>query len=450
MEASINQFALGNYIVQYSLGDALDRTLLLMRDELIDCVSDVELLHALTSTSVALIADADYLDGDVAQTSYVTAALLLVRSGHRVHLVAPDIPLLGPQPPLKSDTLVSALVEVGRDLLPGIEFEVGRSTKPVDLAIVFGNADGKIAATQYLNATSTNWAGSLSTVSYDDHLKNIHWPFGGMVTAALIAAEAFKISMRKLKRFARDAEIFDITFGTRSTLSFELAPESTPTPTVLGKFDFISAGAIANCTLFALARIPNVSGIARVIDKDMTEVSNLNRNQFLRLSNIGTDKVRVLSDQRTGGLQIVPIAINYDSGSISILEKLAKHVLVGVDHIPSRWEVQAASPEWLGIGATTHWSAMASFHRPGLPCAGCLHPTDDPTAGKIPTVAFVSFWAGLLLATYFLRSIVHEDDSMTGQQYTYLTPLHPENPWRSPIVRREDCPVEATCLRVEK
>src|SRR6266849_1890238 len=107
-----------------ALREALDRTLLLIRDELVDTAPDELLLAALTETSVALVADVANLVSHSAQSSYITAALLMARSGHKVHLVAPDVPLVGPQPPLKRGGIVSSLVDVGRDLLPGISFRV--------------------------------------------------------------------------------------------------------------------------------------------------------------------------------------------------------------------------------------------------------------------------------------------------------------------------------------
>lgn len=119
----------------------------------------------------------------------------------------------------------------------------------------------------------------------------------------------------------------------------------------------------------------------------------------------GERKVNHLADFDLGGIRLDPIAARFHSKAHHV-HPLASRVLVGADHIPTHWEAQMLSPHWLGIGATTHWSAMASFHDPRSACAGCLHPYDDPDDRSIPTVAFVSFWAGLLLAVYFVRELV--------------------------------------------
>ena len=104
------------------LRESLDRTLLLMRDELRQDIGDGVALQALTQTDVALCADRETLTGHAAQCAFVTSALLMGRCGHRVSLLAPDVPLVGAQPPLRGRTLIGALLEIGRDLLTGVEF----------------------------------------------------------------------------------------------------------------------------------------------------------------------------------------------------------------------------------------------------------------------------------------------------------------------------------------
>jgi hypothetical protein len=74
-----------------------------MRDEISAGTPNDALITALTSTDVVIVADAVNLVSHSAQTAYVTAALLMARSGHRVHLLAPDVPLAGAQPPLSAD-----------------------------------------------------------------------------------------------------------------------------------------------------------------------------------------------------------------------------------------------------------------------------------------------------------------------------------------------------------
>lgn len=82
--------------------------------------------------------------------------------------------------------------------------------------------------------------------------------------------------------------------------------------------------------------------------------------------------------------------------------KFADQVVVGVDDIPSRWFVQRNAPGWIGVGATSHDYVLVSEHLPVHPCAGCAHPEDDPSDGTIPTIGFVSLWAGVVLTLRLL------------------------------------------------
>jgi hypothetical protein len=134
---------------------------------------------------------------------------------------------------------------------------------------------------------------------------------------------------------------------------------------------------------------------------------------------------------RNGVVRATPVALG----------GLADAVLVGVDHIPTRWAAQEARPAWLRVGATSHYHAMSSDHTHGTPCAWCLHSADEPDMGPIPTVAFVSHWAGLLLAWRLVRARLGLAVD-TERQYDFFTPLRPDFPaalWRSHVALRRDC-----------
>jgi hypothetical protein len=422
------------------LRQSLDRTLLLTRDELRDDVDDGVLIEAITQTEIVLAGDVENLSSHAAQCAYVTGALLMARSGHRVTLVAPDVPLVGHQPPLNTGTLIASLLEIGRDLLPGIEFSVVTPTRVVDLCVVFGDTRVRIPARRTIGLNASRWSAYLRSrlpgPRWDEH----GWPYGSLAAGAMASGEAFKIAMHKLRRFARAPQHFDDIFAYSEDLRFDLAPPHALVTAELGSFDFVSGGAIVNAALYCLARIPGVTGSARVIEDATSDYSNLNRYPLLRRSQAFNRKVDSLMGVDLGDLRLQMAPVRYDESSADQLAPLASRVLVGVDHIPTRWLVQRMQPRWLGIGATTHWGAMASFHERDLACGWCLHPRDDAADTPIPTVAFVSFWSALLLATQFIRSTAGET-LPRGEQQTYLTPFRPESIWRAPVAPREDCPI---------
>jgi hypothetical protein len=419
---------------------ALDRTVRLMRDDLIDGVEDSTLISALAGAEVVLTGDARNLSSHAAQCAYITAALLMARSGHTVYLAAPDVPLLGPQPPLTGNRLVSALMEIGNDLLPGIGFSADTPRSDAGLAVIFGDSPSMCRARHAIGVNAGAWHAQLGRAHRMGRWGEKDWPFGAFAAGALASVEAFKVAMSGFHHLAKDALLFDALFAFTDSVILELAPPDSTRAAMLGAFDCVSGGAIINAALYVLSRLPGISGRGRVVEPEAGDLSNLNRYPLLRRSALGHGKALVLKSLMPSALNLQPVAERYEGGQMVQLGEFAPSVLVGVDDIPVRWKVQEERPRWLGIGATTHWAAMASYHERGLGCARCLHPRDDPATGPIPTIAFVSFFAGLKLASYFVRARAGEH-IRSAEQYTYLSPLRPEHIWRSPVAMRHDCPV---------
>jgi hypothetical protein len=55
------------------------------------------------------------------------------------------------------------------------------------------------------------------------------------------------------------------------------------------------------------------------------------------------------------------------------------------------------------VSGTSHFFAMAASHHPAGPCTGCTHPIDECADDPIPTISFVSLWAGILRALDLLN-----------------------------------------------
>lgn len=250
--------------------------------------------------------------------------------------------------------------------------------------------------------------------------------------------------MMKLLQYAQNQENTALLFAPTFEHEFRLAPVDSPRCGDLGQLDFVSGGAIANSALYCLTRIPEVQGVGRIIEPDFADHTNLNRNMLLLRSGHGASKAQGLSNLLPTGLQLEPVLKRYDLDFALNSAPLARSVVVGVDDISTRWLVQRANPGLLVVGATGHWSAMASFHSAGLGCAECLHNRDHAVPGPIPTTACVSFWAGLLSATYLARRAAGEV-LLAKEQQVYLTPFRPETPFFSPVGKRRDCP---TCGQV--
>ncbi len=264
-----------------------------------------------------------------------------------------------------------------------------------------------------------------------------------MVSALLAANEAFKCAMRRLKLRNQADQIF---FEKSQACDWDFGAIPLPEGTIdLGCVDVISAGAISQAALYALTRLPRAQMRGRIFDDDVSAMSNLNRNMLTLVDDVGVAKVEVIAARCGSDFQLEPIPKRFtpDNGHV----QLAPRVLVGVDDIPSRWAVQRDASEWVGVGGTSHFSISSSSHLTGQPCSGCLHPIDDPgRANPIPTVSFVSFWAGLALAVRLVRQSLGKPYA-TNRQHLWLTPLRMDQPhaghW-SPVAPLRNCPVR--CL----
>lgn len=414
---------------------ALNRTLLLMGTALKPSCSLETRLKALTDTRVVIRFGADAAATYAGQTAVITAALLLARSGHTIWLDGPEAPLLGPQPPLIGDKLVTALVEAGQDLLPDCAFQIGCPAQPPDLSVLIGEVEGPelsghVAALNAgdgwarLGPAPEPWLGGAQ-------------PLGGLAAGALAAGEGFKAAMRRLRDDAPSPAHFDAEFASTQACRLELAPAGALDVGVLPSADLVSGGAIGNAIAFCLLRMPGLSGELGVLDDDRSDLTNLNRNAMLRRSRLGALKVHDLAAHTTGGVRLLPRPVRYSAG-----QPLARHVLIGVDDIPSRWAAQATNPDWIGVGATAGFAVQVSEHQPGEPCAGCLHPQAASASGPIPTAAFVSFWSGLLLTARWLRRLAGQPDP---HAQAYFSPLRPEG-WAYAsfaVAANPQCPV--TC-----
>jgi hypothetical protein len=434
-----------------SPGAALARTILLLRDHIDARIPDSVVAEALTDVRVTIAADRRNADSASAQHAIVTTALLAARSGAQITLELPDgLPLLGAQAPLQGDRLAPALTDVLDDLIPGVSHghrggARGRRGAP-DVAILIGDTPWRGRAGRILRLQSDPWAGAIESVGIGARWASFDSPFGPLGAAGLGAGEIFKTAVARLRDGAIDPVAFDMVFAPTTAAIVRLAPLGAPSPSRdLGAFDLVSGGAIIQSALFALGRIPGVTGGGRIVEPERGDLTNLNRYALLLRSRMaefkGNDLARWAASGALGGLHLTPVVARYDAALADGLAPQTPAVLVGVDDIPSRWVVQAQRPEWLGIGATTHYSAMASYHTARLGCARCLHPVDEPGAGAIPTVAFVSHWAGLWLATMFVKA-------RTGiplpdvQQSVFMTSVRAESPasiWYAPVPPRDGC-----------
>jgi hypothetical protein len=438
-----------------SLREAQSRTLLLARESQLlgdNNPSDDLLIHAFQTTRVLLVADEANLSAPVGQHAIVTLVNLIGRLGVTLRLAIPETPLFGFQPPVQGLQLRSGLLDLGNDLLPDYAVELADGDEAVDLALLLGDTHWRGRAEMALRVCGDAWSGWTAPIDSVAQRWAGDFPIGALTAAGIAAPEIFKFALRRL---ATDLPypVIPRFLAPVEAAHIRLAPPDTPFfPLALGPVDFISGGAITHAALYTLLHMPQVMADVRIIEPEQSDLSNLNRYMLLRRSQCGELKISTLASWQRADVTMAGVPSYYDGTTRMRLSPLASLALAGVDDIPTRWEVQRAWPEWLGVGATSHFLAMASSHRAGQPCAGCLHPVDDPGPEVIPTVSFVSFWAGLLLTARMLRRSFCNSDS-DQEQNVECVPLRLDQPfayWPKPVAATPRCPLDCPASRTAR
>jgi ThiF family len=381
--------------------EALARTSLLVNQELFGGDADESRISAaLLEGRIELKGSRKSLSTRAGQTALVTAFILVARMGVGIRLDVPDVVVIDRVAPLHGSGLAEALKDLGEDLIPGVPIET--APRPVDATFSFGDT-GDGDAVQVA-------AGDLK--AYLDRSDQVgeskgRLPFGGLAAGAAVAAAVFEAMVPRIEsRVGLPARTPRPSPGppVRIDLGQLFHSLGEQMPRSLGAVEAVSGGAINNALIFCLLRVPELEVGIRVIEDDVADLTNLNRYMLLRWSQVGLHKVAHLRSATAKGVKVDGIELLFNGKTRDRLLPLADRVLVGVDDVRARWWVQETEPRWMAVGATGNHLAQLSVHVPGGPCAGCVHAVPLPPQ-TIPTISFVSFWAGLLQACALLSDL---------------------------------------------
>lgn len=398
---------------------ALDRTARLISMDLFAGKVDAEqIIAGLLGTTVRISADAANLSSSNGQTAICTLFGQIAMMGIGIDLDIPEVPLLNPQPPLRDSELRAALLDYANNLIPGMRCGTGLGEP--DLPFVLG--DGAAKGIDVLRVTGTDWscavgpAGEIPACRWDGD-----WPIGALLAAVAGAAEALRAALQRIATATGYQLSAEFNCRPGQPVRLDLSNRAVPRgPLDLGRVDVVSGGAITNATTYALLRVPELSTDLRVVEPETIDLTNLNRYPLTRRSDVDRPKVKVLEGYSGGSITISGKEARFDGSWRVLLGSLAPRVLVGADQIPVRWAVQQTAPAWLQVTGTSHFLAMASSHHPDGPCVGCAHPTDEHGDDPIPTISFVSMWAGILQLLDLLEDAVGQP---TTGQYTICYPF---------------------------
>jgi molybdopterin/thiamine biosynthesis adenylyltransferase len=423
--------------------EALARTALLTRD-IYPTLTGEQILAGLTTTTVLLRADPESCSVPAGQTAIITAAILAAQLGARLSIDLPVAPVLEKQPPLRPPGMLASRIEqhLSRLITPPCALE-----RPPDIELRFGQVAAKETAGVSIQLTGDGW-GYRSEIATEPLIAS--WegdaPFGGIMAGGAAAAEVYRTSLRRLGRHCNASATREHRLEPHGS-SVSLSP--IPLTVDIGRVDMISAGAIIQGALFALGRLPGVSGDIRVIEHDTFTVSNLNRYPLSTADDLDLPKIEIVSRLSTPQMTVHGVPQQFDDASANDLSPLSDRLLVGVDSISARWEAQRHAPGWVWVGGTSHFGGYVWTHPPDEPCAGCANPTDRDAdaAADIPTISFVSTITGTLLAYEFLAAITGNQPPTRALQVSPFNLTAPMALLRTGIAPHADCRVGCRASR---
>jgi len=401
---------------------ALSRTTRLINQTFFDHRADESAITTgLLATTTRLVADEVNMSTRSGQAALVSAFQLVARMGIGIELIVPDVPLVAEIPPLHQPTLLSALLELGQDLIPGAT--VCANAEHADVTFVFGDSPCQGQDAIYITASDL---GCLLT--RDRARGAVRFtgdpPIGALAAGAAAAAIALDTALTYIARATGTSRGAKPQPSPGPPVNIDLAelfPRLSAGQPHLGEIDAISAGAITNALVSTLLWLPETTADLRVLDDDSGELSNVNRNVQQRASDDGKPKVEILRSSHTSRLKIIGVNARFPERDRDDILPLAERVVVGVDHIPARWWVQEEWPANLYIGATSSHEAIVTTHHPDEPCAGCAHPHPLTLADDefVPTISIVSFWAGLLQACALLSEATRPERASRRTVYPF-------------------------------
>lgn len=407
---------------------ALARTTSLINEEYFGGAADPDAIAAgLLRTTVRLVADESNAASLAGQAALVTAFQLIARMGIGVELLIPEVQLVLAVPPLSQAMLRAALVDLGADLIPGLR--IRETAVDAEITFVFGDSA----------ATETNGGPTLAVDASDFGCRIQAAPgsridsdvaYGGLAAGAAVAALALDHALPNIEAATEQVRTSQPRPSPGPPVDIDLEmifPTLSRVPRSLSNLDVISGGAVTNGFVYALLWLQVRCERLEIADDDDVDWHNLNRCTQFRASHVTATKVAALEQSTTEWLRIFGRQERFRRPEAGRAPRLADDVVVGVDRIEARWWVQEARPRNLYVAATSNREAVVTTHHANGACAGCAHPHAAPPPEEIPTISFVSFWAGFLQACALLT----EDARSAPRRLTVFPFALGERHWAS-------------------
>lgn len=158
----------------------------------------------------------------------------------------------------------------------------------------------------------------------------------------------------------------------------------------LGEAHLVGLGAIGNGAVWALARLPALTGTLHLIDHEVVDLSNLQRYAMAAQADVDRAKVEVAAALLAGtGLHVAPHRATWAEYLAARDDWRLDRVAVALDTARDRVAVQAALPRWIVNAWTQEGDLGVSRHgfTDGKPCLACLYLPADAVKDEDDRIA---------------------------------------------------------------
>jgi molybdopterin/thiamine biosynthesis adenylyltransferase len=171
------------------------------------------------------------------------------------------------------------------------------------------------------------------------------------------------------------------------------------------------------------------AGVGRIaiVDPDVVDASNLQRQVLYATTDVGLPKVDMAAGRLTAlnpFVTVEPVRARLDEANARALVRRCDLVLDGTDDFATRFCVNAAcvaEGKTLVSGAIGRWTGQVGVF-PGRPCYRCLVPEVPPDAETCAAVGVVGALAGVvgsMMALEAVKLITGAGDPLSGRLMLY-------------------------------
>lgn len=270
-----------------------------------------------------------------------------------------------------AEAMADGLVTLARAINPRIQVETVLDGAAVCLAV----GDPQLTGSgRVIYVGSGGWVAHVSTGMPVGSGATDN-PFGAAAAACFGAANAFRaVFSSQLSEGGLDENVSLSLLAYAPSSTTPLNPELGTVD--LGEVHLVGLGAIGNGAVWALSKVPGLSGRLHLVDHEQVDLTNLQRYVLASMSDVGASKVALAKGFMEGtGLEAHAHPERWGAYLAAREDWQLETVAVAVDSAEDRIGVQASLPRWVFNAWTQPADLGVSRHAldGAQACLACLY-----------------------------------------------------------------------------